>query len=166
MLDLSPRRCLRLSLFASLVVVAGAMAQPGTAPSRVGPVRGMATRSVSLYLQKERALLDALQSRDRAEVERLVAEDFEQRSAAGPDSIDRPRWLQQVLVAPARSQTVRELSVREVDDLAIASFLLDTDRGSMFVVDVWRASTGKLLSRQLSRAADASPRPRRPSGRE
>jgi hypothetical protein len=160
------RRWLCQSVSASLVAASAAMAQPATAPTRAGPANGMATRSVSLYLEKERALQDALESRDRAEVERIVADDFQQRSAARADPVDRSQWLRQALAAPASPRIVRELSLLEIDDLVIASFLLDSAHGSMFVVDVWRASTGKLLSRQLSRAADASPKPHRPSGRE
>jgi hypothetical protein len=67
---------------------------------------------------------------------------------------------------------VRDLSVREADDLAIVSFLLDrTPEGrghgsTWFVVDVWRRSTDRLIARSISRPAAAPPRPSRPSGKE
>jgi len=130
----------------------------------------MATRSVSKYLGLERALQEALAQRDRNAVTQLLAEDFDVRNAASPDAVSADDWLRRELAAP-RARIVRDLSVREFDDLAIVSFLLDpalAGRGAatLFVVDVWRRSSGKLLVRYAERAAAPSARPSRPSGRE
>jgi hypothetical protein len=133
---------------------------------------GLATRSVSRYLAKERALEAALVQRDRAAVERVVAGDFVARGAASPDGDDREAWLSRELATAHGERIVRDLDVREIDDLAVASFLLDARpaRGRaarpLFVVDVWRASSGQLLARHTARAADAPPAPSRPSGRD
>ncbi|MFO1340018.1 MAG: nuclear transport factor 2 family protein [Burkholderiaceae bacterium] len=135
----------------------------------------MATRSVARYQDLERAVLDALASGDRAALARLLDEGFTVRAATGPDPQARADWLQRAFGAQSaswrhRPWQVRDLAVREVDDLAIVSFLLDpgapgSRAGALFIVDVWRQSTGTLLSRASSRAADAPPTPSRPSGR-
>ena len=70
--------------------------------------------------------------------------------------------------APGR---VRDLSVFETDDLAVASFLLETRTAqgkniSYFIVDVWRTSTGKLQARYVDTPAKPPARQLRPDGRE
>ena len=159
-----------------LLVATAATALPPS-PPHGGPAggRAMVTRSVARYQDLERALLDALASGDRATLARLLDEGFTARTAAGPDPQERADWLLQALGPQSatwrhRHWQVRDLAVREVDDLAMVSFLLDPGApgaraGALFVVDVWRQSTGTLLSRASSRAADAPPTPSRPSGR-
>ena len=145
---------------------APANAQPGG-----GPPRGAAaTRSVSLYLDRERALAEAIDQRDREAVSGLLADDFSARSPASPDPLDRESWLRAALAGRARDSRVRDLAVREEGDIAVVSFLLDLGAGrgarTQFVVDVWKASTGRLLARHIAAATGAPPPPQRPSGRE
>jgi len=160
------RRLLLVGAFCS-VGLAGlqAFAQPSG-----GPMRGAATRSVSLYLERERALASALDRRDRAAAEGLLADDFMARSPASPDALEREPWLRGALAGRAHESRVRDLAVTEEGDVAVVSFLLDTSEGrgarTQFVVDVWKASTGKLLARHVAAGAGAPPPPRRPSGRE
>jgi hypothetical protein len=157
-------------------VLAGPMwrtagAQPATAVMR-GAGGGMATRSVSRYLGLERRLQDALAGHDRAGVLALLADEFELRTAAGPETTGADDWLRHEFASPQPEGLVRDLSVREADDLAIVSFLLDRGRAgraassTWFVVDVWRQSTQRLLSRSMARASGAPRRPGRPNGRE
>ena len=149
-----------------------AQAQPAPLPGVRGGAGGMATRSVSTYLGLERDLHDAIEQRDQAAVMAMLADDFEMRSASVPDVTAADDWLRREFASKQPNGLVRELSVREVDDLAIVSFLLD--RGPVgrpatttwFVVDVWRQSSQRLLVRSMSRAAGAPPKPNRPSGRE
>jgi hypothetical protein len=139
-------------------------------PSR-GVAGGLATRSVSHYLDLERGLLDDLARRDRAAVQGRLAEDFASRSPDSDEVHAAEDWLTKEFAAPP-GRVVRDLSVREADDLAIVSFLLDrTPEGrghgsTWFVVDVWRRSTDRLIARSISRPAAAPPRPSRPSGKE
>jgi hypothetical protein len=138
-------------------------------PSR-GAVGGLATRSVSHYLDLERGLLNDLARRDRAAVQGRLAEDFASRSPDSDEVHAAEDWLTKEFAAPP-GRLVRDLSVREADDLAIVSFLLDrtpVGRGAStwFVVDVWRRSTDRLIARSISRPAAAPPRPSRPSGKE
>ncbi len=135
---------------------------------------GMATRSVAKYLDLERALQEGLARRDRNSVVGLLADDFEVRTAATPDAIAGDEWLRREFASSARDRIVRDLSVREFDDLAIVSFLLDRAKGpraagagaTLFVVDVWRQSSARLLTRYVEHPANPPPVPSRPTGRE
>lgn len=132
----------------------------------------MATRSVAQYLDQERTLAGALSRRDRAAAAALLADDFIVRTATSPDVDSADAWLKHELAAKPTGGQVRDLSVLELDDLAVVSFLLDRGRPGQpgasadFVVDVWRQSSKKLLSRSVTRAASAPARPTRPNGRE
>ena len=141
---------------------------------RGGPTSGMATRSVSKYLGLERALQDALAARDHAAVQRSLDEGFEVRTAASPDPVDAGAWLDRTLGSAAADGVVQDLAVRELDDLALVSFVLQgpvlrkagAAHGALFIVDVWRQSSGKLLARYVERPAVAPARHTRPTGRE
>jgi hypothetical protein len=158
------RRVLLAGCCALSLVSAATFAQPG------GPMRGAATRSVSLYLGRERALAAAVDQRDRAAVEALIDDDFSARSPGSPDDLDREPWLRAMLGGHAGRTQVRDLSVREEGDVAVVSFLLDTGTGhaakTQFVVDVWRSSAGKLLARYVAAGTGAPPPTGRPTGRE
>jgi hypothetical protein len=143
-----------------------AYAQPGV---RGG---GMATRSVSRYLGLERGLQDALAERNRAGVAALLADDFVLRTPASADVESVDDWLRREFALAHPGGLVRDLSVREADDVAIVSFLLDRGpegrpaTSTWFVVDVWRQSAQCLLARSMTRAAGAPRRPGRPTGKE
>ena len=132
----------------------------------------MATRSVAQYLDQERALAGALARHDRSAAFALLADDFNVRTAASPDVDPADTWLKREMSAKPAVGVVRDLSVLELDDLAVVSFLLDRGTAGQhgasadFVVDVWRQSSKKLQSRSVTRAANAPPRPTRPNGRE
>jgi hypothetical protein len=166
-----PRRAFALALFAVLAAPA-LRAQPAPPPGVRGMAGGMATRSVSRYLGLERQLLEASQRRDRTAMAAMLADDFELRSAAQADVLSADEWMQRERQAATSEALVRDLSVREIDDIAVVTFLLDRGTSArpaaatLFVVDVWRASTGKLLSRSMARARGAPPQPSRPTGRE
>lgn len=166
---------LAAALLLSALPHPAALAQARLPPGVRGPdgvvsgtqAGGMAaTRSVARYLDQERALIDALARRDKVAAGNLLAEDFVARSAADADVLEGGDWLKRTLRAP-RASLVRNLTVREADDLAVVSFLLDHPgaKYSDFVVDLWRQSSGRLLSRSTSRAANAPARPPKPDGR-
>jgi len=165
----SRRRAVVLALVAG--VLHSAQAQPAV-PGLRGAGGGMATRGVSLYLDRERGLQDLLERRDRAAVLALIADDFTLRTSAAADVESGEDWLQREFGSAPSGGFVRDLSVREFDDFAIVSFLLDRGpvirraNATLFVVDVWRQSTQRLLTRSMTRAAVAPPKPSRPSGKE
>jgi hypothetical protein len=160
-------------LLATALQAPGAIAQPGLPPGVRGPAAGAATRPVARYLGLEQGLQAALAAKDRAAVDKLLADDFEARSASAADPLARDEWLRGEF-AHARRTRVRQFSLREVDDLAVASFLLEDVKADgssahgrvLFVVDVWRQSTGRLLIRNLDQPAHPPALPDRPSGRQ
>ena len=171
----SVHRWAGLSLLATCFASTPAAPQPGPpTAARGGPVAGMATRSVSKYLNLERALQEGLIDRNRASVRALLADDFELRTAASPDVISADDWLRRDLGSPAHDRILRDLAVRELDDVAVVSFLLEPAHArprarvvvTMFVVDVWRQSSSKLMSRYIAQPTVAPARRARPTGRE
>jgi hypothetical protein len=152
------------------LAIEGLPGAAGAQPAR-GAGGGLATRSVSHYLDLERGLLDGLARRDRAAVQGRLADEFTSRAPDSDEVRSADDWLQQEWVAPP-GRLVRDLSVREVDDVAIVSFLLDRGKDGVrgastwFVVDVWRRSTDRLLARSISRPVAPPPRPGRPTGKE
>lgn len=166
----------RLALVLAAAVIAAVWpcvpAQALSPPGVRGVAGALATRSVSRYLGLERSLQDALERRDRAATMAMLGEDFALRTSAGAEVDSTGDWLKREFASARSEGLVRDLSVREADDLAIVSFLLDRGpighraNATWFVVDVWRQSTQQLLTRSMTRAAGAPPRPGRPSGRE
>ena len=69
---------------------------------------------------------------------------------------------------------IRNLNVREFNDIAVVSFLLDSRRivkrkivtSTRYVVDIWRQSPHQLIARYVSVPSAAPPIPPRPTGRE
>jgi hypothetical protein len=149
-------------------------AQSGLPPGVRGADSGMATRSVSTYLQRERDLQDAIDTKNTGGVKRFLAADFEGRPAGNADAIDAGEWLRREMAAKPTNADVRNLSVREFDDIAVVSFSLERKRlvkgkpvaTSTYVVDVWRQSTAQLQVRYMAPLAKSAPALSRPSGRE
>lgn len=164
------RRAAVLALTVCTLIPA-ALAQPGV-PGMRGAGGGMATRIVSNYLDRERSLQEALEQRQRAAVAAFLVDDFTLRTSASEDVESADDWLRREFTSAPSAGLVRDLSVREVDDVAVVSFLLDRGpagrrtASTWFVVDVWRQSAQRLLSRSMSRAVGASTKPSRPSGKE
>jgi putative salt-induced outer membrane protein YdiY len=146
----------RLSVAALLGVLAIASAEAQTA--------GRATADAPQLRRLERALFDALHGRDRAQLERLLADEFVLR---GTPDIDRATWLQNAttLCWGDRSD-LDAFRVRPYGEMAIASFELtfyvdpSTCRPAVLrslVTDVWVRDTGGW--RLHVRHAGAPPQP-------
>jgi len=161
-----------------IVLVVSALTLTASAQSRLPPgvdgQRGapaaMATRSVSHYLELERALADALHARRRDAAQQMLAADFEARSAEALDAVPAADWLrEQLRSAPAMQ--VRDLAVREFGDVAVVSFWADiasngARRAPLYVIDVWQQPQARLAARYVSQPVHALPAPARPRGRE
>jgi hypothetical protein len=158
-------------VLAALTLSASAQSRlpPGVDGHRGAPA-AMATRSVSHYLDLERALADALHARRREAAQQMLAPDFEFRSADALDAVSAADWLtEQLRAAPAMQ--VRDLAVREFGDLAVVSFWADSAspggrRPPLYVIDVWQQPQARLASRYVSQPVHALPAPPRPRGRE
>ena len=142
---------------------------PGVDGNRGAP-GAMATRSVSRYLELERALADALHARRGDAVQKMLAPEFEARSGEALDAVPAADWLAQQLRAAPATQ-VRDLAVREFGDVAVVSFWADTAatgarRSPLYVIDVWQQPQGKLAARYVSQPVHALAAPARPRGRQ
>lgn len=144
-----------------------ALAQTGAVNPALGPPGASATRVVANYLERERALQSALAAHDQTAAAAMLDPDFEARTPASPDTSSRGDWLKGEFAKSKGPAQVRDLAVREADDLAIVSFLLVTHRNdTYFVVDVWRQSSGKLQARYIAAPRNPPPIARKPNGRE
>jgi hypothetical protein len=149
-------------------------AQPVMPPGVRGADSGLATRSVSIYLGLERRLSEALTRGDREAAQQLLGEDFAFRSAADVDETSAADWLDGELHNPTEAANVRNLSVREFNDMAVVGFLLDGHRTSkskvatttLYVVDVWQQNPPHLMARYVAQPQHARPVSTRPTGRE
>lgn len=168
---------MRLNRFAGVLWATGMLAATTAQAQAVGPAPvirgGMATRSVSRYTDLEHALEAALERHDAAAVHALLDASFTARFSTNVDAVSGPDWLRHVLIAKWPERAVLDLDVRELGDIALVSFTLDRPLGQpaqaadevLFVVDVWRPSTGTLLARYTDRSAERRGTPRLPTGR-
>ena len=163
------RAALALALLASAL---SASAQSALPPGVRGGPQAMATRSVSQYLDLERALAAALQAHRRSAVEPMLAADFELRSADALDAIGATEWLAAQARPGSPEDRVRDLAVRSFGAVDVVSFWLDrgargkAPRATLWVVDVWNSAEHTLAARYVSQPARALPAPARPRGRE
>jgi hypothetical protein len=132
-------------IFLLLATAAGpALAQPtGGKPNRVVPT---VTRTLHIFGELENQWLDAVQSGDQAAIDKIVAPNFELRSAlqAGTPT-PRAESLKQSLALPKFESSIGKMAAHEYGDTVILSFewKLKPVKNSalperMFVVDTWR----------------------------
>lgn len=132
-------------IFLLLAIAAGpALAQPtGGKPNRVVPT---VTRTLHIFGELENQWLDAVQSRDQAALDRIVAPTFEVRSGLQPGTpTPRAESLKQALALPPFDSSIGKMAAHEYGDTVIVSFewKLRPAKASalperMFVVDTWR----------------------------
>lgn len=136
---------LRLARGVAAVVCAATLASPAltqTVRSQIPVV----TRLVQSYSDYERRLADAINRKDTGEIDRLLADDFELRSA---DNIGVPTpradWIAQSLNEPSASISIGQMAVHDYGDIRIVSFVMKRAAGhgrkhGIAVVDVWMQS--------------------------
>jgi uncharacterized protein DUF4440 len=101
------------------------------------------TRLVQIYSEYEQRLVDAINRRDTAEIDRLVANDFELRSANNiGDPTPRADWIAQSLKEPSASMSIEQMAVHDYSNIRIVSFVMkraDSARRerAIAVIDVW-----------------------------
>lgn len=130
----------------ALLALAGAPALPAqAAPPRVIPT---VTRAVQLFSTLETELLDAVRGRDSEALKKIVAEEFELRSASLPGRpTARAQWQQQAFSGAPFDSHVEQMAVHDYGQLALVSFqwkLEGPRKGALprqiFVVDTWKQS--------------------------
>jgi hypothetical protein len=107
------------------------------------------TRLVQIYSDYERHLADAIIRRDTGEINRLVAKDFELRSANNI-GVPTPRaeWLAQSLKEAPASVSISQMAVHDYGNIRIVSFAMKRSAApnatrDIAVVDVWMLSDDK-----------------------
>lgn len=154
MLATLPRPLARTAGALLIAVAAGATAW-------AQPLPPAATRMVQGLQQLEMLLLQAMQGRDKAAIERLLDDDFEMRVAQEPGTpVIREDWVDSVVRSPRGEWVVRQLAVHDLGDVRVGSFELapaaaGTGKPSIFVVDTWRrdGSGWRLLVRHAAPVA-------------
>ncbi len=128
-------RRIRSATIALCLVAAAVPAQAQAVRSQIPVV----TRLVQVYSEKEQRLADAIERRDTGEIDRLVASDFELRSAANIGTpVPRADWLAQSLSEPPASVSIGQMAVHDYGNVRIVSFVMTRkDAPAIAVVDVW-----------------------------
>jgi len=126
----------------ALVQTAAHAAPPRTVPT--------VTRTVQLFSTLEGDWLDAVHKRDAEALKKIVADEFELRSASVPGRpTARAEWQQQAFAAPALESNIEQMAVHEYGELAVVSFMwkIAAPKHSalptqVFVVDTWKQMDG------------------------
>jgi ketosteroid isomerase-like protein len=141
-----------------------ALAQPtGGRPNRVVPT---VTRTVQIFSTLENEWLDAVQRRDHDALGKIVASDFELRSAAAPGTpTPREESLGHALRAAPFDSTIEQMAAHEYGDIIVVSFLwkLAVPANSklpkkVFVVDTWKRTDGnwQVVTRYVAPSGEAT----------
>ncbi len=164
---------MRWPVVTALIILAVALRAPARSP-RQKPSRVVTrTRLVALYSDLESQLAAAAQKSDKAKLEQLLTDDFEQWSPEPPgDPVPREDWM---AAYHPTSFSTSQMAVRAFGDTDVASFVLrqrgtfgEKDaNGEFFVVDVWRreGNSSRLASRYISRVGKTSGPSSSPSGK-
>ncbi len=98
---------------------------------------------MQIYSQAEQRLAEAINHKDLAQIDRLVAGDFELRSAKTIGvPVPRADWLEQSLKDAPQSISIAHMAVYEYGNVRVVSFLMARHGAappdaSVAIVDVW-----------------------------
>ena len=140
-------------LFTMMILLSGPVLSQDMALMPLGLNTQMVTRDVATYTAQEQDLMTAVIAKGKQPY-LLLADDFEVWTGQSSDWQSRAEWLQ--TLKQQKSFTIRNLSVRLMDDFSVVSFLLETIQGqhnkhsTQFIVDLWRKSTNQLTVRYVS----------------
>lgn len=111
----------------------------------------LATRTVVIFTQLENQLKNSLMQGKHTEVEKLLADDFEERTATKPRiPIPRQDWLAHMLSRGKNSQAshIEQMSVRDLGNIMVVNFKeTNANAQNYFIVDIWQ---GKAMQWQLA----------------
>jgi hypothetical protein len=123
------------------------------------------TRGMKVFGDAEYALIQALAAKDKAALDALVDETFEQRGGPNPgEGVPRDEWLPKAQAESSNGDRITQMAVHDMGELALVSFLLQRPgKGDAFVVDVWKKQAGSdkavLQIRYFSAAAVPARKP-------
>jgi hypothetical protein len=123
-----------LMILAGLLVAASAAAGPTP------------TRNVVTFTELEKNWIEAVQKHDTQALDKIVAPNYELRSAAAPGVPSaRADSLKQSIELPAFQSSIGQMAVHEYPDLMVVSFMwkIAAPQGTgiaqnVFVVDTWK----------------------------
>lgn len=119
-----------------------------------------------MFGQLESELARAVHDGDHANIDRLLAGDFEQRDAA---TVERPRPRAEWLAAEAgrSAATPSGMAVHDYGEVAVASFHADSGSTHAAIVDVWRrhGDGWQLQLRFVAPAVEAPQEDAKPDGK-
>jgi hypothetical protein len=133
------------------------------------------TRLVAIFSDLENQLFQAVQNKDHAGVDAILAEDFQLWTPRPPgDPVPREDWQKQSLAENLNEFRIEQMAARSLEENAtVVSFVLSktVERAgkpslqNYFVVDLWQKAEDKwmLSDRYASQLSGASSRPVRPS---
>jgi hypothetical protein len=108
------------------------------------------TRLVKVYLDAEMKLARAMDARDKATIESVLADAFELREAAAVGRpVPRGDCLARAMATPAGERQIGQMAVHDHGATRVVSFELAEAGARRMIVDVWsdEASGPKLLTR-------------------
>lgn len=136
------------ALFLLPIFVSGALAQQGAKRKSA-----VATSRLQVFFSElETQELNAIQDKDQAALNRILADDFQESRPDPPGQpIAREDWLKAAFSRRSKSFGLRQMTIRSISpQISIASFILSqvfeqagkTDTEDRFVVDVWTNTGG------------------------
>ena len=136
---------------------------PAGRPARAVPT---ATHTIHIFRALENQWLDAVRERDHDALKKIVAANFEQRSAAAPGTpTPREESISHALQAAPFHSSIEQMAAHDYGELVVVSFLwkLDVPDDSalaqkVFVVDTWKRSDGdwQVVARYAAPVAEAA----------
>jgi hypothetical protein len=177
-----------LTIFTFVICICGMLttqtkksAKPAPSPAmqQADPLQGSpkvitATKTVGAFWDLELSLADAFAKKDKADLDKLLAEEFKVwRPNQTGSSIGREDWLASGKDNPKPARIV-QMSVESYPDLAIVHFLGSVSASAatgkarqFFVVDTWENHDGnwQLVTRYQAEIAPVT-MPARPTGKQ
>ena len=141
----------KLASLLLMMIIAPALSFAGEQPGRMPRTIPTVTLLVKLFSELENSWIDAVQNKDMAALDTLVATGFELRNAALPaQPTPREESLSFALKNAPFTSTIGQMAAHEFGDIVIVSFMwtLDVTKVSplsqqIFVVDTWKKIDGK-----------------------
>ena len=170
------RRALPIVLFLILAGVAGQEPRP----PKLTPTIITATKQVTLFTGSEKQMLQAVQRKDKAALEAMLADDFE-IAMPNADPLAGEDWVDSVMTKDytLKSFVVRQMSVADLGESAVvkydriqqATLKGKSDSGEFFVVDLWKkiGDSWKLANRYVAKVSTVPTTPKiapKPTGKE